>query len=284
MSATGTETPAIPTNHQAAAEHFRAPEPIGPAENLNVRRSPAEEAKTIVSGQSLATLATLSEGDHPWASLVAYGLLEDGTPVLMLSTLAEHGRNVLRDTRVSLSIGDEVPSWADPLDTGRVTITGRVEEPADDAERDAAWEAYAKVAPASVMYRTFGDFTTYLLRIDRIRWVGGYGRMDWADVEGYVDAEPDPVAPNAAHAIEHLNEDHADVLLLIAQNIGGYTDATTATCLRADRYGIDLKVDTPRGKVQSLRIGFPERVNEPDGLRAASIELAKLANADVGKH
>lgn len=278
---TGTETTAVPANHEAAAKLFRMPEPLGPAENLNVRRSPAEEARTIIEGASLATLATLSEEDHPWASLVAYALLEDGTPVLMLSTLAEHGRNVLRDPRVSLSIGEPVPDWADPLDSGRVTITGRVEEPADEAELAAAEAAYLVVAPASGMYRNFGDFTTYVMRVDRIRWVGGYGRMDWAEVTDYAAAEADPVFPTSAHAIEHLNDDHAEVLLLMAQNIAGYTDATAAKCLRADRYGIDLKVDTPRGKVQSLRIGFAEPCSEPDGLRPATIELAKIARADV---
>ena len=40
----------------------------------------------------------------PWCSFVMYAALGDGTPVLCLSTLAEHGRNVRHDARASLVV------------------------------------------------------------------------------------------------------------------------------------------------------------------------------------
>lgn len=115
-----------------------------------------------------------------------------------------------------------------------------------------------------------------MLRIERVRWVGGYGRMDSASAEAYRAAEVDPVAPAAHHAVDHMNQDHADVLLLIAQRLAGYSDATGARCLRADRYGFDLHVSTPRGGAPA-RVGFAEPVTAPEGLRAAAVELARRA-------
>jgi putative heme iron utilization protein len=261
--------------HVAPAEVFATPAPLGPVPSAVVR-TPAEEARTLVAQGRMAALATLSDDGSPWCSLVLYAALADGTPVLCLSTLAEHGRNLVRDPRASLSIGEADPI-GDPLDSGRVTLAGRVETPAGE-ELEAAREAYKAASPASGLYGGFGDFTYYALRIERVRWVGGYGRMDSADAADYRAAEPDPVAPGVAHAIRHLNTDHADALLEMARALAGHPDATAAECARIDRYGLDLKLRTPRGTTYA-RVAFAEPATAPGGLRAATVELARRARA-----
>jgi putative heme iron utilization protein len=263
------------TGHIAPAAVFETPGPMEPVPSAVVR-TPAEEARTLVAEGRMAALATLSDDGSPWCSLVLYAALADGTPVLCLSTLAEHGRNVMRDPRASLSIGEREPI-GDPLDSGRVTLAGRVEAAAG-AELEAAREAYKAASPASDVYGGFGDFTYYVLRIERVRWVGGYGRMDTADAAAYHAAEPDPVASGAAYAIRHLNSDHADALLAMARALAGHPDAAAAECARIDRYGLDLKIRTPRGTAFA-RIGFAEPATAPGGLRAATVELARRARA-----
>jgi hypothetical protein len=76
--------------------------------------------------------------------------------------------------------------------------------------------------------------------------VGGYGRMDSASGAAYALSAPDSVAAGAASAIAHLNDDHGDGLPVIAQALGGYTDATSARCSELDRRGIDLIADASR--------------------------------------
>ena len=262
-------------NHIAPPELFTTPGPLTPVPSAVVR-SPAEEARTLVAQGRMAALATLGEDGSPWCSLVLYAALDDGTPVLCLSTLAEHGRNLVRDPRASLSIGEHEP-LGDPLDSGRVTLAGRVEAAAGET-LEAAREVYKAASPASDLYGGFGDFTYYLLRIERVRWVGGYGRMDWADAAAYHAAEPDPVAPGAAYAVRHLNDDHADALLAMARALAGHPDATAAACARIDRYGLDLKIWTPRGTTFA-RVGFAEPATDPAELRPATVELARRARA-----
>ena len=266
---------AFPTDHVAPAEVLTGPDPLTPVEPGPLR-SPAEEARTLVANGTLAALATASDDGAPWASLVAYAPLADGTPVLCLSTLAEHGRNVVRDPRASIMVG-QADVAGDPLDSGRVTLAGRLVEP-EGEELVEAKAAYRKAAPASGLYGRFGDFTYYVLRIERVRWVGGYGRMDSTDALTYHAAEPDPAAPGAAYALEHLNDDHADALLLIAQKLGGHPDTTAAKAVRIDRYGLDVRVTTPRG-IGETRVPFAVAVNAPGGLRAATVELTKRARA-----
>lgn len=255
------------------------PMPLDPLVAVDPARRPtaAEEARTIVAGTNVAVLASLTAAGDPWASVVTFGLLGDGTPVLCVSRLALHGRNLAEDQRASLAVSAAIGEADDPSDTGRVTLAGRVEEPAGD-ELEAARAAYHAAVRSGETFTDFGDFTFWVLRIDQVRWVGGFGRMASTDLERYRDAEPDPVAPSAAFAVKHLNEDHADALLDMARGIAGHTDATAAVCLRADRYGLDLDVRTPRGRALA-RVGFAEPATAPDGLRAATVELAKRSRA-----
>jgi heme iron utilization protein len=262
----------------AAEIDFPTPlDPIAEAEQAR-RPSAAEEARTIMASTNLGTLASLTSAGDPWASVVTYGLLDDGTPVLCVSRLALHGRNLADDQRASLAVSAPVPPGEDPSDIGRVTLAGRVEEPVGD-ELEAAREAYHSAVSSGASFTAWDDFTFWVLRIEQVRWVGGFGRMASTDLERYRAAEADPVAPQAAFAVKHLNEDHAHNLLDMARAIAGHTDATEASCLRADRYGLDLDVQTPRGRALA-RVGFAEPATAPDGLRPATVELAKRARGE----
>lgn len=242
------------------------------------RRSAAEEARTLVADNNVGTLATLADDGAPWASLVAYGVLDDGSPVLFVSRLAEHARNLDREPRASLVVAARSPG-KDVLAAGRVTLAGVAEKPEGELAR-IAQERYVAAVPTAKAYASFRDFSLWVLRVDRVRWVGGYGRMDSAAGGAYAEAHADPVGPGAAHAIQHLNDDHADALLAMAQALGGHSDATAAQCHAIDRYGLDLFVTTPRG-YGFARIPFAEVATEPGGLRGATVELAKRARAQL---
>jgi putative heme iron utilization protein len=270
---TVTDNSALPLDHDAPEGVLTVPPPLAPG--LPSRyRSAAEEARTLVAANTVGALSTLTADGAPWGSLVTYGALTDGSPVLLVSTLAEHGRNLLADPRASLMVSASDADH-DPLDAGRVTLLGRAERP-EGAEAEAARAAHLAAVRSASIYVDFGDFTLWVLRVERVRWVGGYGRMDSADPVDYREAEPDPVASSAAFAVRHLNEDHADALAAMARALAGYPDATAASCTRADRYGLDLWVTTPRGKA-SVRVPFAEPIAAPDGLRAATVELARRA-------
>lgn len=149
--------------------------------------SAAEEARALTAGTSIATLATLDDDGAPWASMVAFGTLDDGTPVLWVSALAAHGRHLARDQRASLSVVG--PPVADQLATGRVTLAGHVERP-DGDEEAAARAAYMGAVRGANLSADFHDFTLWVLRVERVRWVGGYGRMDDVVPEAYASASP----------------------------------------------------------------------------------------------
>jgi len=237
------------------------------------RPSAAEEARTIAASTNTGTLASLTSTGDPWASFVTYGLL-DGAPVLCVSHMAEHGRNLAGDPRASMAIVAPTTD-PDPLASGRITLAGVVERPTGD-ELIAAREAHLAAVPAAKYYVAYSDFSLWVLRVQRVRWVGGYGRMDSATAEAYRAAAPDPIQPHAHGAITHLNADHADSLRAMAQTLGGFPDTTTAICTGTDRYGLDLKVTTARG-VAYTRVGYPTPIDSINDLGSAVAELARQA-------
>lgn len=273
-------TPAFPTDHLAPPEALATAPPLVdvPAARL---RTPAEEARALVAATTTGTLATLSDDASPWASFVAYAALDDGAPVFLVSTLAEHGRNLHQRTEASLVVSAQAPG-EDPLDAGRVTLAGRCERP-EGERREAAQAAFLEAVPMSRHYAGFGDFDLWVLGVERVRWVGGYGRMDSTTAEEYASAEVDPVVRNAPGATDHLNRDHADALLLMARRLGGFPDATEAVCKRCDRYGLDLWVSTPRGGAP-CRVPFELPVTESDGLRQAAVALVRRAREQEDVH
>ena len=273
---------ADPAEHGAAPAGTTAPPgplsaPVGLAPR---RRAPAEEARTLVAGTTQGVLASLAADGAPWGSVVTYGALGDGAPVLLVSLMAEHTRNLEADPRASLVVA-EPPNDENPLDRGRVTIAGRVVQP-EGAAREAARAAHLDAMPSARLYVDFDDFRLFVLRAERVRWVGGYGRMDSVEVADYVAAAPDPVAPSAAGAVAHLNADHADALLELGRHLAGFDDATAARCTDTDRYGLGLELATPRGTAWP-RLAWPVPVEDPAGLRAASVALVRAARAEAAR-
>ncbi|PKU23296.1 HugZ family protein [Telmatospirillum siberiense] len=135
----------------------------------------AVAARMMLRQADRATLATVLTGEaRPYASLVGMATDIDGTPILLLSRLAEHTRAILEDPRVSLLI-DGTAGFANPQQGPRVSLVGRA-VPAGSARFAGRFLARH---PAAELYAGFGDFAFYRIDIERMHWVGGFGRARW---------------------------------------------------------------------------------------------------------
>ncbi|HEU4944795.1 MAG TPA: DUF2470 domain-containing protein [Solirubrobacterales bacterium] len=90
------------------------------------------------------------------------------------------------------------------------------------------------------------------------------------------------MSQGAEGAIAHLNEDHADALLEMAQALGGSPEATAARCVDADRTGLDLIVQVDGSEIP-VRVSYDEPIEEPAGLRKATVKLAHRAREILGQ-
>ena len=216
-------------------------QPDGLARSL-LRRSPQGALATLMAGS----------GD-PYCSLVNVASHPDGSPILLISRLALHTRNILGDARVSLMLDERAPG--DPLEGARVMLAGRAEQGTAE-EVPLLRRRYLNAHPSAAAFVDFKDFSFFRIRPSGAHLVAGFGRIvdlrpeqfltDLSGAESFLEAEQS--------AIDHMNADHRDTMNLYATRLLGAHDADWR-CIGCDPGGIDLQADTAR-----LRLDFPQRI------------------------
>lgn len=240
------------------------------------RSSPADAARTLVDGATVGTLSTvaLDPAGYPFGSVVSYGLDASGDPLFVISQLAEHTRNLGGDPRASLLVTEPHVPGNDPLAVGRVTLVGDATV-VPEAEQDAAIAVVAARIPAVAGYAGYGDFQCYRMRVRAIRWVGGFGAMDWVDAERYRAGTVDPVLPHRHGIAQHMNDDHADAGVLLCEQALG-TPVTSATFNHVDRYGCEYLAHVD-GDLAIVRLAFSAPAASGDDVRRLVVELVRAA-------
>ncbi|MBM3509044.1 MAG: DUF2470 domain-containing protein [Alphaproteobacteria bacterium] len=234
--------------------------------------APATLARGLMRRAMSATLATaLADPPWPYASLVEVATRVDGTPLMLISRLAQHTQNLLRDPRVSLLFDGTGPG-SGRLAGPRVTVLGRAEASTDPAER----QRYLARHPGAARYADFGDFAFYRVAVERAHLVGGFGRIHWVDASDLLL----PVAAAAfladdSDVVEHMNRDHADAIALFAERLLGLS-AGSWQISGCDPEGCDL---TSEGLC--ARLDFPTPVADRGELRAALAGLARAARGSA---
>ena len=230
-------------------------------------------ARSLLRRSRQGALATLMAGSaDPYCSLVNLASHPDGSPILLISRLAVHTKNILGDPRVSLMLDER--AGGDPLEGSRIMLAGQAEEAAGEAVA-LLRRRYLNAHPSAEAFVDFGDFSFFRIRPSGTHLVAGFGRIldlkpksfltDISDAGALLEAEPG--------AIGHMNEDHRETMNLYATRLLG---AETADwhCTGCDPDGIDLQAGD-----KTLRLDFPERVTGPGELRKMLVRLADEARA-----
>jgi heme iron utilization protein len=227
---------------------------------------PPAFGRRLLRGRDRAALATSLRG-APYVSLVLFVADLDASPLLLLSDLAQHSRNIAFDPRVSLLL-DATEGHSDPLTGPRLTLIGRAEA-VDDPRRLARFTAHH---PTSALYSSFADFRLYRITIERGHLVAGFGRIHWVEGRDLLfAADTGLLAAQELQLLRQMNEDHPAAIVDFARRLLGRT-ALTWQMTGIDPEGVDLRSDG-----ETARLDFTAPVLTPEAARAALVELAGKA-------
>ncbi|NIE66694.1 pyridoxamine 5'-phosphate oxidase family protein [Burkholderia sp. Ax-1719] len=176
---------------------------------------------------TLATHAREPQG-FPYPTLLPFATDARHRPVILVSRLAEHTRNLQDDPRAGFLVAQT--SGEDVLSAPRMTLIGRF-EPSDAGADSTLARRYLRYHPDAARYLALGDFTFWTLHVERLRYIGGFGAMGWLD-----GAELDTLVPVPAEeedALIHFADTHP------ARREG-------FALLGVDRHGADLRIDGQR--------------------------------------
>src|ERR1700729_261279 len=228
-------------------------------------------ARSLLRRSRQGALATLMAGSgDPYCSLVNVASHPDGSPILLISRLAVHTKNLLADARVSLMLDERAPG--DPLEGARIMLAGRAVE-AGEEDHVLLRRRYLAAHPSAEVFVDFKDFSVFRIRPSGAHLVAGFGRI--------VDLKPEQFLTDIGDAgtlleaeqgaVEHMNADHREAMNLYATSLLG-ADSADWRCTGCDPDGIDMAAGT-----KVLRLEFPRRIVTPLALRQILKELAEQA-------
>ena len=235
-------------------------------------RKAVRDARRLARTHSNGILSTLSAdmGGWPFGSVAPYILDFEGNPILLLSDLAQHSRNIKQDERVSLIAWEDEKS--DIQQSGRVTLLGRA---VITEHSESLRDRYLRYLPQAQEYFAIHDFRFYKVAVERVRFIGGFGDIHWIRGEDYrlaADAFDAGLVGAESGAVVHMNADHKDALVRYCRAHG--VDEPEPRLVGLDPEGFD--VATRKGR---LRIDFDAPVRDAQGLREAFVRMSRASSA-----
>ncbi len=245
---------------------------------------PAVLARRLVRASDRATLATTrrpgdAQAGSPYAALVLLAVDHDACPILLISGLAEHTKDLGLDDRASLLV-DGTAGLDEPLTGPRATLVGRVRRTDEPRHRTRFLARH----PGAAMYADFRDFGFYRMAVERAHLVGGFGRIHWIDGGALLDPPDDagPLVDREADIVDHMNQDHADAVGLYATRLLGQPSAPEGCQWRMtgiDPAGCDLKLVGEGSQGWVARLEFGSRIVDAEQARAELVRLVKHARS-----
>ena len=248
----------------------------------------ATEAKQFLRSTRSGVLSSFSAkfDGYPFGSVMPFVLDHNCQPIVFISSIAEHTKNIIANPKVSLMVfqSDNLKSAEDLHANGRLTLIGeatRLEK--NDADLMAR---YCRYFPESTAYLAMHDFQFYRININQARYIAGFGKMGWLagkelageEIVDLINAEKtDTIAQLETSMIEHMNADHADSLLAYCQHFHS-VKPSRVSLIGVDSDGFDIET-VVADDIKTLRFTFDSPISDANSARLAFLALSKAARA-----
>jgi heme iron utilization protein len=228
--------------------------------NLNI------EAQQFLFSTHKGILSTHSakfEG-YPFGSVAPFVLNHQGMPTILISSIAEHTKNIIQNAHVSLVV---FSNEDDLQANARLTLLAKAEQ--TDKQNDLMRARYLRYIPQAAQYFDMHDFSFYTLYITQARYIAGFGKMGWVEGEA-MQIPSNPLFVEEPSILAHMNADHAENLKAYCQHFHNIkTD--NAEMIGIDSLGFDVRSDADT----LLRFNFDAPISSAQEARAALVAMAK---------
>lgn len=247
----------------------KKPESEIPDPNKQDRAEFIRDSRLLMRRSRAAMLSTAlkSGGGWPYGSLVSVAFDSDLSPLMLFSTLADHTRNLAADSRASL-LFEETSRLKNPQTGPRVSVLGKITR--TSAERHQ--RRFLALHPEAALYAGFGDFGFFRMKIERVRFVGGFAKAVWFKAPDIVSGDKAAAAVAKAEpgVLKHMNGDHPDAVdhyagALLGRAGGGWR------MTGIDPDGFDLRLGG-----RTARLEFDRPLGNRKAIREELVRLARF--------
>lgn len=231
-------------------------------------------ARNLLRSQEKALLSThsVSKTGYPFGSVTTYMTDHHGHPIIYISHLAQHTKNIQHNPQISLLVSQD---HGDDINAGaRLTLLGQAQPLDPDEVADVAHKFCLKF-PESATYQNTHDFNFYRIQVEHVRYIGGFGQIFWLDVGQFILPKPDWLAHEQS-AIDHMNEDHEDAMQLMCSYYRNFeADQICMTHLYAD--GCVLRANDKHNHF----LPFPETIEGASDIRTQLVNMTQQARSGL---
>ena len=145
-----------------------------------------QAARQLFLGERFGILSTISIDvpGYPFGSVTPYCADEECRPLIYISQIAQHTRNILADSRVSLTIIESKGGSGDVQAQGRLTCIADARPIVGNTASIS--ERYFYYFPSAKQYSQTHDFAFFRLDLVRVRFIGGFGQICWLEPDEFM--------------------------------------------------------------------------------------------------
>lgn len=227
-------------------------------------------ARNLLRNQELAVLSTHSKSlpDFPFGSVTTYISTVNGEPIFYISNLAQHTHNILNNPKICLTVFEG--NQDDPNAGARLSIMGEALL-IDDEQLVSIEQRFFELYPESRQYKKMHDFNFFILKIKKIRYIGGFGDINWISKQDWLLEVPEWLE-DETNMIKHMNEDHVEAMEIIHfHQLGTYPKRIEMLAINPD--GFFLRAD---GK-KPCYINFEELALTGEVVRKQLVKMTHTA-------
>jgi hypothetical protein len=228
----------------------------------------ARQARELFRAERSGTLSSHSAKlpGYPYGSALPHVADHHGRPVVLISHLAEHTRNIEADGRVSFLVSGSGP---DLQASPRAALVGD----ARPLEAEPALQArYLRFFPEHAQYLEIGGFRFWTIEPVQVRLIQGFGSLHWIAGQAF-RANPGEMPAIEASVLEHMNQDHHSALVAYCRHVHSLQPQ------QVEMIGIDCDGFDVRADHRVARFRFEQPVTTAAQARAALVALAREASS-----
>ena len=218
-------------------------------------------------GDGILSSISLDVEGYPFGSATPYCLDSDFVPNILISSIAQHTKNIQANRKVSLLISER-SSATNKQSLGRLTYVGdaiKVENDEDIKKR------YLSYFPSAQNYFGTHDFSFYKINPVRLRFIGGFGKIYWIEKES-INIKNIFGSDEELRIVNHMNDDHGHNLREYSRFYLEHEcrESDSIRMCGLDQFGMDLSINEIK-----YRIDFKRELSETSEARGTLVEMTK---------
>lgn len=219
---------------------------------------------------ALSTISVDVPG-YPFGSVTPYCLDADFIPNVLISTIAQHTRNISANNKVSLMISERTTT-TNKQAKSRLTYIGDAVKVEDDEDIKKRYLSYF---PKAKDYFLTHGFYFYKILPVKLRFIGGFGKIYWIEKDS-LNLKNIFTSEDELKIVKHMNEEHTQNLKEYSRFYLNYEckEGDTISMCGLDQYGIDLSLNEIK-----YRIDFKQTLNDISEARTVFVNMAKESRA-----